>query len=98
MEQKEKQETEVPTVTDVPTVTEDIKKEALAEAMGDAVPEANKNVPTEGDGATVENVLEKLMATPFKERVEFYKKHEALINEARKIQLRNESMNNGFFN
>lgn len=89
---------EVPTVADVPTVTEDIKKEALAEAMGDAVPEANKNVPTEGDGATVENVLEKLMATPFKERVEFYKKHEALINEARKIQLRNESMNNGFFN
>ena len=87
-----------PVVTDVPTVTEDIKKEALAEAMGDAVPEANKNVPTEGDGATVENVLEKLMATPFKERVEFYKKHEALINEARKIQLRNESMNNGFFN
>ena len=66
--------------------------------MGDVVPEANKNVPTEGDGATVENVLEKLMATPFKERVEFYKKHEALINEARKIQLRNESMNNGFFN
>lgn len=92
VEQKEKQETEVP------TVTEEIKKEALAEAMGDAVPEANKNVPTEGDGATVENVLEKLMATPFKERVEFYKKHEALINEARKIQLRNESMNNGFFN
>ena len=81
-----------------PVVTDDIKKEALAEAMGDAVPEANKNVPTEGDGATVENVLEKLMATPFKERVEFYKKHEALINEARKIQLRNESMNNGFFN
>lgn len=81
-----------------PQVTEDIKKEAIAEAMGDAVPEANKNVPTEGDGATVENVLEKLMATPFKERVEFYKKHEALINEARKIQLRNESMNNGFFN
>lgn len=81
-----------------PEITEDIKKEALAEAMGDAVPEANKNVPTEGDGATVENVLEKLMATPFKERVEFYKKHEALINEARKIQLRNESMNNGFFN
>ena len=81
-----------------PQVTEDIKKEALAEAMGDAVPEANKNVPIEGDGATVENVLEKLMATPFKERVEFYKKHEALINEARKIQLRNESMNNGFFN
>lgn len=81
-----------------PQVTEEIKKEALAEAMGDAVPEANKNVPTEGDGATVENVLEKLMATPFKERVEFYKKHEALINEARKIQLRNESMNNGFFN
>lgn len=98
VEQKEKQETEVPVVTDVPTVTEDIKKEAIAEAMGDAVPEANKNVPTEGDGATVENVLEKLMATPFKERVEFYKKHEALINEARKIQLRNESMNNGFFN
>ena len=89
---------EQPQVTDVPTVTEEIKKEALAEAMGDAVPEANKNVPTEGDGATVENVLEKLMATPFKERVEFYKKHEALINEARKIQLRNESMNNGFFN
>ena len=87
-----------PVVTDVPTVTEDIKKEALAEAMGDAVPETNKNVPTEGDGTTVENVLEKLMATPFKERVEFYKKHEALINEARKIQLRNESMNNGFFN
>ena len=81
-----------------PQVTEEIKKEALAEAMGDAVPEANKNVPTEGDGTTVENVLEKLMATPFKERVEFYKKHEALINEARKIQLRNESMNNGFFN
>ena len=81
-----------------PQVTEDIKKEALAEAMGDAVPEANKNVPTEGDGTTVENVLEKLMATPFKERVEFYKKHEALINEARKIQLRNESINNGFFN
>ena len=79
-------------------VTEDIKKEALAEAMGDAVPEANKNVPTEGDGATVENVLEKLLATPFRDRVEFYKKHEALINEARKIQLRNESMNNGFFN
>ena len=89
---------EQPQVTDVPVVTEEIKKEALAEAMGDAVPEANKNVPTEGDGATVENVLEKLMATPFKERVEFYKKHEALINEARKIQLRNESMNNGFFN
>ena len=81
-----------------PVVTEDIKKEALAEAMGDAVPEANKNVPTEGDGATVENVLEKLLATPFRDRVEFYKKHEALINEARKIQLRNESMNNGFFN
>ena len=81
-----------------PQVTEDIKKEALAEAMGDAVPEANKNVPTEGDGATVENVLEKLLATPFRDRVEFYKKHEALINEARKIQLRNESMNNGFFN
>lgn len=89
---------EQPQVTDVPTVTEDIKKEALAEAMGDAVPEANKNVPTEGDGTTVENVLEKLMATPFRDRVEFYKKHEALINEARKIQLRNESMNNGFFN
>lgn len=89
---------DIPTVTDVPVVTEEIKKEAIAEAMGDAVPEANKNVPTEGDGATVENVLEKLMATPFKERVEFYKKHEALINEARKIQLRNESMNNGFFN
>ena len=93
-----KEKVKQPQVTDVPTVTEDIKKEALAEAMGDAVPEANKNVPTEGDGATVENVLEKLMATPFKERVEFYKKHEALINEARKIQLRNESMNNGFFN
>lgn len=92
------QVTDVPVVTDVPTVTEDIKKEALAEAMGDAVPEANKNVPTEGDGATVENVLEKLLATPFRDRVEFYKKHEALINEARKIQLRNESMNNGFFN
>lgn len=91
-------EEKAPVATDVPVVTEDIKKEALAEAMGDAVPEANKNVPTEGDGATVENVLEKLMATPFKERVEFYKKHEALINEARKIQLRNESMNNGFFN
>ena len=89
---------EHPDKADVPTVTEDIKKEALAEAMGDAVPEANKNTPIEGDGATVENVLEKLMATPFKERVEFYKKHEALINEARKIQLRNESMNNGFFN
>lgn len=89
---------EVPVVTDVPTVTEEIKKEALAEAMGDAVPEANKNAPIEGDGATVDNVLEKLMATPFKDRVEFYKKHEALINEARKIQLRNESMNNGFFN
>lgn len=83
---------------EVPVVTEEIKKEALAEAMGDAVPEANKNVPTEGDGATVENVLEKLLATPFRDRVEFYKKHEALINEARKIQLRNESMNNGFFN
>lgn len=81
-----------------PQVTEEIKKEAIAEAMGDAVPEANKNVPTEGDGATVENVLEKLLATPFRDRVEFYKKHEALINEARKIQLRNESMNNGFFN
>ena len=81
-----------------PQMTEKIKKEALAEAMGDAVPEANKNVPTEGDGTTVENVLEKLLATPFRDRVEFYKKHEALINEARKIQLRNESMNNGFFN
>lgn len=92
------QVTDVPTVTDVPVVTEEIKKEALAEAMGDAVPEANKNVPTEGDGATVENVFEKLLATPFRDRVEFYKKHEALINEARKIQLRNESMNNGFFN
>lgn len=92
------EEKEQPDKAEVPTVTEEIKKEALAEAMGDAVPEANKNVPTEGDGATVENVLEKLMATPFKERVEFYKKHEALINEARKIQLRNESMNNGFFN
>ena len=91
-------QTEAPTEEKKPVVTEDIKKEALAEAMGDAVPEANKNVPTEGDGVTVENVLEKLMATPFKERVEFYKKHEALINEARKIQLRNESMNNGFFN
>lgn len=90
--------TDVPTVTDVPVVTEEIKKEALAEAMGDAVPETHKNVPIEGDGATVDNVLEKLMATPFKDRVEFYKKHEALINEARKIQLRNESMNNGFFN
>ncbi len=90
--------TEQPDKAEVPVVTEDIKKEALAEAMGDAVPEANKNAPIEGDGATVENVLEKLMATPFKERVEFYKKHEALINEARKIQLRNESMNNGFFN
>lgn len=96
---------EEPVVTDspkdvqnVPTVTEEIKKEALAEAMGDAVPETNKNAPIEGDGATVDNVLEKLMATPFKDRVEFYKKHEALINEARKIQLRNESMNNGFFN
>ena len=89
---------EQPDKAEVPTVTEDIKKEALAEAMGDAVPEANKNVPTEGDGATVENVLEKLLATPFRDRVEFYKKHEALINEARKIQLRNESMNNGFFN
>lgn len=104
-EQQEQQQPEIieeikepPVVTDVPTVTEDIKKEALAEAMGDAVPEANKNAPTEGDGATVDNVLEKLMATPFKDRVEFYKKHEALINEARKIQLRNESMNNGFFN
>lgn len=85
-------------VTDVPVVTEEIKQEALAEAKGDAVPEANKATPTEGDGATVDNVLEKLMATPFKDRVEFYKKHEALINEARKIQLRNESMNNGFFN
>lgn len=81
-----------------PQVTEEIKQEALAEAKGDAVPEANKATPTEGDGATVDNVLEKLMATPFKDRVEFYKKHEALINEARKIQLRNESMNNGFFN
>ena len=91
-------QTEPPVEEKEPVVTEEIKKEALAEAMGDAVPEANKNVPTEGDGATVENVLEKLMATPFKERVEFYKKHEALINEARKIQLRNESMNNGFFN
>jgi hypothetical protein len=90
--------TEQPDKAEEPVVTEDIKKEALAEAMGDAVPEANKNAPIEGDGATVENVLEKLMATPFKERVEFYKKHEALINEARKIQLRNESMNNGFFN
>ena len=97
-EQSVEEKVEQPQMTDVPVVTEDIKKEALAEAMGDAVPEANKNVPTEGDGATVENVLEKLMATPFKERVEFYKKHEALINEARKIQLRNESMNNGFFN
>lgn len=87
-----------PVATDVPVVTEEIKKEALAEAMGDAVPETNKNAPIEGDGATVDNVLEKLMATPFKDRVEFYKKHEALINEARKIQLRNESMNNGFFN
>ena len=87
-----------PTVTDIPTVTEEVKKEALAEAKGDAVPEASKVTPTEGDGATVDNVLEKLMATPFKDRVEFYKKHEALINEARKIQLRNESMNNGFFN
>lgn len=81
-----------------PVVTEEIKKEALAEAKGDAVPEATKATPSEGDGATVDNVLEKLMATPFKARVEFYKKHEALINEARKIQLRNESMNNGFFN
>lgn len=81
-----------------PEITEEIKKEALAEAMGDVVPEANKNAPIEGDGATVDNVLEKLMATPFKDRVEFYKKHEALINEARKIQLRNESINNGFFN
>lgn len=87
-----------PQVTDVPTVTEEIKQEALAEAKGDAVPETNKATPTEGDGATVDNVLEKLMATPFKDRVEFYKRHEALINEARKIQLRNESMNNGFFN
>lgn len=87
-----------PTVTDVPVVTEEIKQEALAEAKGDAVPETNKATPTEGDGATVDNVLEKLMATPFKDRVEFYKRHEALINEARKIQLRNESMNNGFFN
>lgn len=90
--------TEQPDKAEVPVVTEDIKKEALAEAMGDAVPETNKDVPTEGDGATVENVLEKLLATPFRDRVEFYKKHEALINEARKIQLRNESMNNGFFN
>ena len=99
--------TEVPVGTDVPAVTEEvkepqvteeIKKEALAEAKGDAVPEANKATPTEGDGATVDNILEKLMATPFKDRVEFYKRHEALINEARKIQLRNESMNNGFFN
>lgn len=89
---------EQPDKVDVPVVTEEIKKEALAEAMGDAVPEANKNAPIEGDGATVDNILEKLMATPFKDRVEFYKKHEALINEARKIQLRNESMNNGFFN
>lgn len=105
-EVKEPQATDVPTVTDVPVVAEEIKqpqateelrKEALAEAKGDAVPEA-KSAPTEGDGATVDNVLEKLMATPFKDRVEFYKKHEALINEARKIQLRNESMNNGFFN
>lgn len=100
-------EAEEPIVTDTPAVTEEvkepqvteeIKKEALAEAKGDVVPEANKATPTEGDGATVDNVLEKLMATPFKDRVEFYKKHEALINEARKIQLRNESMNNGFFN
>lgn len=92
------EEAKEPQVTDVPVVTEEIKQEALAEAKGDAVPEANKATPTEGDGATVDNVLEKLMATPFKDRVEFYKKHEALINEARKIQLRNESMNNGFFN
>ena len=94
-------ETDVPAETEEvkePQVTEEIKKEALAEAKGDAVPEANKATPTEGDGATVDNVLEKLMATPFKDRVAFYKRHEALINEARKIQLRNESMNNGFFN
>lgn len=96
--QAESPDEEEPQITDVPVVTEEIKKEALAEAMGDAVPEAGKATPTEGDGATVDNVLEKLMATPFKDRVDFYKKHEALINEARKIQLRNESMNNGFFN
>lgn len=98
VEPPEQQQPDTTKEIEEPQVTEEIKKEALAEAMGDAVPEANKNVPTEGDGATVENVLEKLMATPFRDRVEFYKKHEALINEARKIQLRNESMNNGFFN
>lgn len=97
-EEQEQQQPEITEEIKEPVVTEDIKKEALAEAMGDAVPETNKNTPSEGDGATVDNVLEKLMATPFKDRVEFYKKHEALINEARKIQLRNESMNNGFFN
>lgn len=97
-QEQQQQQTEMTEEIKEPTVTEEIKKEALAEAMGDAVPETNKNAPIEGDGATVDNVLEKLMATPFKDRVEFYKKHEALINEARKIQLRNESMNNGFFN
>lgn len=91
------EEVEQPDKATEPVVTEEIKKEALAEAKGDAVSEATKATPSEGDGATVDNVLEKLMATPFKDRVEFYKKHEALINEARKIQLRNESMNNGFF-
>ena len=96
--EEQQQQTKMAEEIKKPTVTEEIKKEALAEAMGDAVPETNKNAPIEGDGATVENVLEKLMATSFKDRVEFYKKHEALINEARKIQLRNESMNNGFFN
>lgn len=98
VEEEQPDKAEQPDKVDIPVVTEEIKKEALAEAMGDVVPEANKNAPIEGDGATVDNVLEKLMATPFKDRVEFYKKHEALINEARKIQLRNESMNNGFFN
>lgn len=97
-EEQEQQQPEITEEIKEPVVTEDIKKEALAEAMGDAVPETNKNAPIEGDGATVDNVLEKLIATPFKDRVEFYKKHEALINEARKIQLRNENMNNGFFN
>lgn len=96
--EEQQQQTEMTEEIKEPTVTEEIKKEALAEAMGDAVSETNKNAPIEGDGATVDNVLEKLMATPFRDRVEFYKKHEALINEARKIQLRNESINNGFFN
>lgn len=96
-----KEETEPETNQEIENIEEELTEEVSEESIEAPVAnlEAFKESAAEGDaivnnreGVTVDNVIEKLNALPFKQRTAFYQQYADLIREAGVQRFRNQGL------